>query len=218
MPDSPFDSKIEYLELEGDIDEALNLEIFLDLVLRNHLFGSSAFFHGIVYVYDSNNPCTLDALSDWMYWFHSATCRLAKKYKSLSPKSSLSQKLIEVKKTLNSLPVILVANKCDKFLKKKQTKIQDLMNQSQVSSKFGEHVQEQFKLISKAFDFANHKNVLFLSAESSKADLELFFSFLEQISMSLTASLEDVGGRRFNWQILRVFARGPVCWITGLGS
>ena len=181
----------------------MNLEIFLEIITLNTLFGSSAFFHGIIYVYDSNNPCTLEPLSDWMHWFYKCINNLLKKYKK--EQVSLTPQINQLKKILDELPIILIANKCDKFLKKKQTKVGDLMTGHKKNDQFEERVKNQFNIISKAFNFKNNKNLLFLSTESTQKDLELFYGFIEQISSQKNSSLEFISGIIKLKLILRFF-------------
>lgn len=182
------------MELEGDLDEGPNLAVFIDMFLKHSVLGASAFFHGIIFVYDSNNPCTLEPMSDWMLWFHRTVSQSIKRLKREHP--VLSDKLDAVKKQLGELPVVLIANKCDKFLKKKQTKIADLVQSDRLVDKFGENVKGQFDLIGQAFDFRNNKNVLFLSIDSADKEFEMLISFIEQTYAHSKSSLQSLPGRR----------------------
>ena len=127
-----------------------------------------------------------------MHWVHKAISNILQKLKK--DNSSVSSQVQTLQKQLNELPVIIIANKCDKFLKKKQTKIGDLMLNQKKTDQFEGKVKNQMNSILKAFDFKNSKNLLFLSTESTQKELELFFGFIEQICSQKNSSLQHISG------------------------
>ena len=127
-----------------------------------------------------------------MSWLYKKVSLLIKEYRKKFP--DLSLKLDSMKDKLKRLPVILIASKCDKFIKKKQTSISDLVKGVNSGKEFAEKVFPLSRIIEETFDFGDNGNLLFLSLESSKTDLELFFYFIEQIFIYKTNTSLDLDG------------------------
>ena len=197
-------TQIEYLELEGDFDELKNSSVFLELLFESYLRGAHTFIDGLIFVFDSNNIYTLSQLKPWTAWLHSATQSLVAANRHRQDLQN-PHKLSQIQQILDNLPVILIANKCDKFFYKPKTKISNLDQASNHSRQFELLASSFSKTVKHIFDFPDHGNLLFLSTESSKEELEVVNLFVEQVFLAKEGHAHPDSGKFASfWDSLRV--------------
>ena len=145
-------------------------------------------------MFDSNNIYTLSQLKPWAAWLHSATQSLVSAQRHKQNQQDL-HKLNQIQQILENLPVILIANKCDKFFYKPKTKISNLDQASNHSRQFELLASSFSKTVKHIFDFPDHGNLLFLSTESSKEELQVVHLFIEQIFLAKEGQTHPDSGK-----------------------
>lgn len=169
--------QIEYLELEGDIDNFPHSEIFLESFFDSYIYGNdSCFINGIIFVFDFKDYFSLEQMKNWINVVNN---KLKSLVKSALEKFPENERIILMKEKLKSLPIILIANKCEELLNKETVSIKDVCKSSskEAYNKFN-WIKEEIK---NCFDFKDTGNLLFMSKDCSKDDLVPFIQFIEQI-------------------------------------
>ena len=168
---------IEFIDLEGDFEEREKLDIFLNIYFKElSAFHKFMPFHGIIYVFNTNQSYSLEACKKWLKWFHlkiknkifERDCRLLKTEK----KGTIYDNFLDI-------PILFLGNTIDE-------------GNNIIDYKIDKKIKSSQKFILSNFSFKNTKNLYFILKKNSEKLNDILDEFIFQVyQMSSTSRSQN---------------------------
>lgn len=156
---------IEFIELEGDYDEREKMNIFLNIYFKeNSAFNKFVPFHGIIFIFNTNQTHSLNSCKNWLKWFH-----LKMKTKIFEKDCNLlkPEKKGNIYDNFLDIPILFLGNTIDGGI-------------NRVDNKIDEKIQKSQKFILSNFSFKNNKNLFFILKKNSEKLNDILNEFVFQ--------------------------------------